>query len=61
MYGKHNSWILLRYHSRAGERGDGEGEGGNGRENTTGDGHDIGRKLRGGKERKYGRLNRNKG
>jgi hypothetical protein len=57
MYGKHNSWILLRYHSRAGERG-GWGRG-NGRENTVGDGHD--RKLIGGKERKYGRLNRNKG
>jgi hypothetical protein len=59
MYGKHNSWILLRYHSGAGERGDGER--GNGRENTTGDGHVIGRKLIGGNERKYGRLNRNKG
>jgi hypothetical protein len=59
MYGKHNSWILLRCHSRAGERG--EGERGNGRENTTGDGHEIGMKLIGGKERKYGRLNRNKG
>jgi hypothetical protein len=40
---------------------DGEGEGGNGRENTSGDGHEIGSKLIGGKERKYGRLNRNKG
>jgi hypothetical protein len=42
------------------EKGE-DGEGGNGRENTSGDGHEIGMKLIGGKERKYGRLNRNKG